>query len=397
MRGRRLFLTVTAGRSGTRLLARLLTEVLQVDAEHEPAPRANLALRPALEDGAFALGWLAAAKLPAIAARSGATYIETSHLYCKGLIEPLWALGVRPGFIIVRRDARAIASSLFRMGTVPARTREGRLVLLDPSDRGTLPFPHWQRAGDYELCFWYALEIERRQAAYRERFIADGTPFVDVTIGELTSWDGFLRVARLVAPDADPAARRAEFDAIVAVDQHPAAAALPGLRDRRLPADLDAREDAVRAAVAAGAGRPRVVRARDTLLAALLPRNATVLEIDGETAPLDADVPRRCDALIVAGGTEGCAALRDAAVTLAAHRPVVLVRRAAPAAAVRAFESLDALHYAVFRTTGATLLAVPRERGHALPSSLARVLRLERVDDAHALAADVLGQAAKAT
>ena len=40
-----LILTVTPGRSGTKLLARLLVECLDINAEHEAAPRLNYVLR----------------------------------------------------------------------------------------------------------------------------------------------------------------------------------------------------------------------------------------------------------------------------------------------------------------------------------------------------------------
>src|SRR3954469_7221104 len=88
-----LVFTVTAGRSGTKLLARLLGECLGIEAEHEPAPRCNYVLRSIINAREAALGWLATEKLPAILARAkGPVYAETSHLLCKGFIEPMLAL-----------------------------------------------------------------------------------------------------------------------------------------------------------------------------------------------------------------------------------------------------------------------------------------------------------------
>ena len=219
-------------------------------AEHEPAPRANFELRPALADPGAGLRWLVTAKLPAIAATGADPYVETSHLYCKGFIELFLALGLRPRFIILRRDASAVARSLYQLSAIPYRTKDGRLVLLDPSDAGTLPFPGWQSAGDYELCYWYALEIERRQAAYREQFLRDGIAYADVWMHDLTQWEPFRALCAFVAPALDPSPRRALYDELVAVNQHPRDAALPGTVDRPVPDDAPRREALVRSAVA---------------------------------------------------------------------------------------------------------------------------------------------------
>lgn len=240
---------MTPGRSGTKLLTALLSRVLAVHAEHEPAPRANLALRPMLADRDTGLRWLAEAKLPAIADTGADPYVETSHLYCKGFIELFFELGLRPRFIILRRDASAVARSLFQLNAIPFRTKDGRLVLLDPSDAETLPFPGWQGAGDYELCYWYALEIERRQAAYRALFDHDGIAYFDASLADLTRWESFLSICRFVAPAIDPAPRREVYDELVAVNQHPRAVALPGTVDRPLPDDLSEREEYVRSAI----------------------------------------------------------------------------------------------------------------------------------------------------
>ena len=98
---KRLCFTVTSGRSRTKLLAILLREAAGLCAEHEPAPRFNYVLRAVLEYPEAAAWWLAAEKLPAIAeiARSSGTYIELSHLTCKGFVEPLLELGLRPDFL----------------------------------------------------------------------------------------------------------------------------------------------------------------------------------------------------------------------------------------------------------------------------------------------------------
>ena len=161
-----IVLTVTAGRSGTRLLSVLLSQVLGVDASHEPEPRATLWVRPTLENPTFGIDWLIREKLPAIAAAPNQLYVETSHFFCKGLIEPMFMLGLRPRFIILRRNSREIARSFFMLNVVPGRNELGHLGLTKPSDANSLPLPNWQDYSDYQLCYWYAKDIERRQTAY---------------------------------------------------------------------------------------------------------------------------------------------------------------------------------------------------------------------------------------
>ena len=146
-----LALTVTSGRSGTKLLALLLRDALRLAAEHEPAPRVNFVMRSFVEAPSAAGAWLVTEKLPAMldASREG-FYAETSHLFCKGLIEPMIQLGVNPKLIILTRPAREVASSLFQMNVVPERTENGRLVLLGPRDPGVLLLPDWPSFSDYQ-------------------------------------------------------------------------------------------------------------------------------------------------------------------------------------------------------------------------------------------------------
>ena len=100
----RIILTATQGRTGTQLLAELLNLIPGVHAEHEPAPPIDnvywrLADRPAL-----AREWLQRSKLPAVLRtiqESGAeTYVETSHMLCKGFFRPLRGLGIDFDLII---------------------------------------------------------------------------------------------------------------------------------------------------------------------------------------------------------------------------------------------------------------------------------------------------------
>ncbi len=244
-----LLFTVTSGRSGTALLTALLRDCLGIVAEHEPPPRVNFVLRSLVLAPEMAAAWLAHEKLPAMLARAtGPVYAETSHLFCKGLIEPMLDLGLRPRFIILTRPAPEVARSLFQMNVIPGRTGAGRLVLLGPRDPGVLPVTEPDGLTDYQLCYWYAREIERRQAGYAALFQARGLAAFGIGMHDLTRWDRFLPLAAFAAgrplvPD------EAAFHAVTVRDQNPRVVASGGASDRPLPSDTEAQEAAVDAAI----------------------------------------------------------------------------------------------------------------------------------------------------
>ena len=175
-----LIFTVTPGRSGTKYLAALLGSVPGVAAHHEAQPDFVTALRRAQQDPEVAFAFWRDVKLPFIASLDAPVYAETSHLFCKGFLEPAILLGLKPKLIILRRPPSEVASSFLERDTVPARTPYGTLYLLDTRDPYVMPLVGWERMTDYQLCFWYALEIERRQIKYADFAARIGLPSFEV-------------------------------------------------------------------------------------------------------------------------------------------------------------------------------------------------------------------------
>lgn len=201
---KRLIFTVTAGRTGTTFLARLFELFPDITSLHEPEPEYVYFLRRVQHRPALARRFLVEYKLPFIAGTVPRRYFEASHLFCKGFFEPLLELGVVPGIVILRRHPRLIATSFLTRRTVPGRGKLGLKYLVHPSDPGVLPLPDWTLRSDYQLSFWYALEIERRQHAYAEQLARAGRVAVDVTPDELRDGERFLEVAgRLGLLDGD--------------------------------------------------------------------------------------------------------------------------------------------------------------------------------------------------
>ena len=245
VRAKTLVVTVTAGRTGTTFLTHLLALCPDTTSLHEPEPSFVPVLRLAQHDPAVARRFLLEYKLPFVAALPTRRYVETGHLLCKGFLEPLLALGLAPQVIALRRAPRRVASSLLSRRTVPGRGKLGLKYLLHPGDPGVLALPGWARLTDYQLCFWYALEMERRQRVYRAPVETAGGAWVDVTAEELHDAERFLAAAAalsLLDADTDRAALRAAHARVAAKTHNPNAATV-------VVADPTGEEEAVWAAV----------------------------------------------------------------------------------------------------------------------------------------------------
>jgi len=187
---KRLFFTITTGRSGTGYLSKVLNFVPTAASYHEAQPTFSEVMRLVQQDKNAAYHFWIKSKLPVIANNKYPIYIETSHLFCKGFIEPLLDLNLTPGIIILTRSHRDVATSLFRLQTIPGRSEKGLMYYLSPDDPGVLPLPGWQKLHDYQLCYWYCLEIERRCKNYEQIFTALNAHVAKVTLDELNTVRG---------------------------------------------------------------------------------------------------------------------------------------------------------------------------------------------------------------
>lgn len=190
---KRLIFTVTTGRSGTAYLSSLFGFARNTCAYHEPKPEFADVFRDIQLGRINARDFWVNKKLPVIAGEKASVYVETSHLTCKGFLEDLLELGVTPDLIIHRRPARDVATSLLKMGTIPGRSEKGLKFYLSPTDPGVLEIPNWQEMKDYQVCFWYCLEIERRARVYEKLFKEAGANVVETTLTGLKTWSGLTK------------------------------------------------------------------------------------------------------------------------------------------------------------------------------------------------------------
>ncbi len=191
---RQLVFTVATGRCGTAFFAEILRLVPGAVSFHEPVPEYADVLRDVQLDPELAKTFLIESKLPQIDRDSTDIYIETSHLFCKGFLEPLLAMDIVPSLLWIRRDYRDVASSMYRGGTIPGRSDKGRRFYLSPEDPDVLALPGWQELDDYQLCFWYCLEIERRALKYKALYQKNNWLWAETSLGEITTIGGMKKV-----------------------------------------------------------------------------------------------------------------------------------------------------------------------------------------------------------
>jgi len=190
VRRKRLIFTVTSGRSGTAFLSSIFGYVRKVHSFHEPSPEFVKVLRRVQREPDLARRFLLEEKLPAIAKDNARIYVETSHLACKGFLEPLLEMNVIPDLIIHRRPPRDVSLSLYRMGTIPGRTEKAFRFYLSPDDPDVLYLDNWPELHDYQLCYWYCLEMERRAKKYSQMFREHGARIAETTLQGLRTIEG---------------------------------------------------------------------------------------------------------------------------------------------------------------------------------------------------------------
>ena len=191
-----MIFTVTTGRSGTNYLTDVLACFSGVHSVHEPYPRMEPWMHEALRDPSVGRHFWEEYKLPAIAMYESPVYAETSHLFCKGFLEPLLELGITPDIVLLRRPHRKVAASLYSLDTIPGRTELGKTYYLSPDDPVLLPLPGWEELHDYQLCYWYCLEIEKRRRHYAQLVHSRGGRVAEVSLEELSSREEILRLGR---------------------------------------------------------------------------------------------------------------------------------------------------------------------------------------------------------
>lgn len=170
--------SATTGRSGSMTLANVLESLQDAVVFHEPDPimhsrHLSGAERLASLDDLF---WRRKRIEVHRAARGHRYYVETNHQFIKGFADQAAAwFGDRLRVVHLRRDPVSVASSFYRMDSIPGLPRRGSLWLLDPrSDDNLIQlgadlFGGGEFGHAYYKCLWYWYETEARIRQFRER------------------------------------------------------------------------------------------------------------------------------------------------------------------------------------------------------------------------------------
>lgn len=184
-----IIMCLSPGRSGTKLLTEILSLCPESCVLHEEEPNFRDYTEITRESLDSARQFVRDVKYPDILARDGKIYIETSHLFGKGFFEIFVEEGIRFNLILLHRDPREVAKSHWRIRAVPARSKKKQQYLLRPDGANVMLLPNWQRMSDYQLCYWYALEVERRKELYRQVCVERGLGVVDLHLSDCLDFD----------------------------------------------------------------------------------------------------------------------------------------------------------------------------------------------------------------
>lgn len=230
-----IVMCLSAGRSGTALLAKLMSIAVDTHACHEPAPTFQVVTESVRSSAEETLNFVRDVKLPAIHATSPGNYVETSHLFGKGPFDAFMELDVRFRLLILDRNTRDVARSMWRVKAVPGRSAKRAAFVLHPELPGVIGLDGWRGLSDYQLCFWYCLEIERRKIAYEKRCVEAGLSLSRVSVDALRDFGAFAAVCASLGLSLPPDAIRLHAETVsVMHNTKPGARRLPWQRLREL-------------------------------------------------------------------------------------------------------------------------------------------------------------------
>lgn len=201
-----LIFCVTNGRSGTKALTALFQRLPHVHACHEDKPSFHLLMRWVQQNPELAQDFWLHQKLPEIARSEKPIYLDTSHLFAKGFIEPLLAIGGRPKMVFLKREPRLIAKSMLALGDIPGRSKRALKWYLTPDDPVFLRLADASRLSDYQLCYWHALETEARQDYYRKLCRTHNLGLAEAetrTLNDFTAFETLCRELEIELTNAD--------------------------------------------------------------------------------------------------------------------------------------------------------------------------------------------------
>ena len=202
-----IVMCLTTGRSGTNLLEELLALANDTCSMHEPAPYFSDHVKAVRDNPKAAIDFVKNEKIPAIEQIAESNYVETSHLFGKGFFEAFIELDIPFRLIILHRPPREVAKSMWRIGSIPARTEKGLISMYHPDSDDVLQVDNWQKLSNYQLCYWYCLEVERRKPMYKEICAQHNIPVAEISLTGVQDWESFKSFAGQLGLEIPESAR----------------------------------------------------------------------------------------------------------------------------------------------------------------------------------------------
>lgn len=184
---------ITHGRTGTTMATEVFKIFDDTRSEHEPEPNYSSVLPRVKENPRNAIDFLEN-KINWIRKVKQSNYIETSNVFGKGFFIPLIRLGFCPKLILLNRDFRKVAESLFKRGSFPMRTKMGKHFSADPSYPGSLPIFQPESLTDYQMCYWGVLDAYFRQIKAAELYDQVGSVYVWASASDFNDFDKTLEI-----------------------------------------------------------------------------------------------------------------------------------------------------------------------------------------------------------
>ncbi len=157
-----IVLTLTTARSGARMLYRHFSLVPDMSADHESTPGFPSVRRENITNPSIGREFVHRFVFEYIEKKPGKYYSNTDQSVSCGFVEHFLDLGVRPMFVILRRNPRLVATSMFRLDWIPERHHFHRKWYSSPRESSALPIFGWEKMHAYQLCYWYACDCELR-------------------------------------------------------------------------------------------------------------------------------------------------------------------------------------------------------------------------------------------
>jgi hypothetical protein len=202
LQDKRLIFFATTGRSGTKFAARAMRSIEGMDAFWETDPNFAWVVRPSRKQQGVAKRWWVNQKLPAILSgdNEGQVYAETSHYLTQGALGAALALDIPFDLVVLTRDVRETAVSFWRRQSIPlAKTDK-----LWPTDPGMHVKVDSDGLNEYQLVFWWILEMRHRMWLYAEETRKRGRIVAAVSLPEVATKGGFdLLRTTLGLPEPD--------------------------------------------------------------------------------------------------------------------------------------------------------------------------------------------------